>query len=87
MAVSRRVDHHGGEHHLYAPGEGRTNRAKVNQVGLDVRATGGYVVAPPSVHASGHIYRWASNGLWQPLPPMPAELVDLLWPPATAVRA
>ena len=26
--------------------------------GLDVRADGGYVVAPPSVHLSGHIYTW-----------------------------
>jgi Bifunctional DNA primase/polymerase, N-terminal len=26
--------------------------------GVDVRADGGYVVAPPSIHPSGHIYRW-----------------------------
>jgi len=26
--------------------------------GLDVRANGGYVVAPPSVHESGFVYRW-----------------------------
>ena len=26
--------------------------------GLDVRGDGGYVVAPPSVHASGHVYRF-----------------------------
>lgn len=28
--------------------------------GLDVRANGGYVVAPPSIHESGHIYSWVS---------------------------
>ena len=26
--------------------------------GLDVRGDGGYVVAPPSFHASGHVYQW-----------------------------
>jgi putative DNA primase/helicase len=29
--------------------------------GLDVRGDGGYVVAPPSVHATGAVYRWCED--------------------------
>ena len=37
--------------------------------GLDVRGDGGYVVAPPSVHPNGTLYRWIND-----LPPAPAPL-------------
>lgn len=33
------------------------------EVGLDVRGDGGYVVASPSNHISGHTYKWRSAGI------------------------
>lgn len=47
------------------------NRAKLLP-GVDVRAAGGYVVAVPSVHASGAVYTWAPGLSPDDLPPPPA---------------
>lgn len=46
----------GGQHHYYTYTEGARNRTGDN--GVDVRAEGGYVVAPPSMHESGNPYEW-----------------------------
>ena len=54
--------------HVYfrlAPGEEPPLNGKfcVNgQVAGDVRYNGGYVLAPPSVHPNGQVYRWACGG-------------------------
>ena len=54
--------------HVYftlAPGEEPPLNGKfcVNgQIAGDIRYNGGYVLAPPSVHPNGHVYRWACGG-------------------------
>ena len=57
----------GRGHHLYYlhPG-GRVHnkvglRTRAGQVTLDVRGDGGYVIAPPSVHHGGAVYRFVSD--------------------------
>lgn len=59
------------------------NRARIKidgqQTGLDVRAEGGYVVLPPSIHPSGGVYRWDMERT--ELLDAPGWLLDLLDPP------
>lgn len=48
--------------------------------GVDTRGRGGFIIAPPSVHPSGHIYTWTVRPDTR-LPPPPEWLVDRLTPP------
>jgi hypothetical protein len=48
--------------------------------GLDIRATGGYVIAPPSKHISGSRYEWIFNPDEAPLATIPDWLTDKLTP-------
>jgi hypothetical protein len=48
--------------------------------GLDIRTTGGYVVAPPSIHISGKAYSWLESPEDAPLALAPAWLIDKLKP-------
>jgi len=53
----------GGEHLWYRkdPGVVVKNRVRLMK-GMDVRAKGGYVMVPPSVHPEGGRYSWANKG-------------------------
>jgi Bifunctional DNA primase/polymerase, N-terminal len=77
----------GGWHaYLAHPGVPVPNSARRVGEGLDVRGDGGYVVAPPSRHASGRRYRWIDPRCEQialggrELPSMPRWLLELVAP-------
>jgi hypothetical protein len=76
-----------GGMHLLFPANDRARNSVKFLPGLDTRAAGGYVVAPPSVHPTGNRYAWLpGREPWSvPLPEAPPWLLDLLDPPKTTV--
>lgn len=50
----------GGMHYLF-----RSDKPEKSRIGLypgiDVRAEGGYIVAPPSIHPNGNTYKWSED--------------------------
>jgi len=78
----------GGMHLLFA-GDERVKNWSPSRLGanLDTRSTGGFFVAPPSVHENGSTYRWLpGRDPWSVAPPpAPAWLLNLLDPPTRAV--
>lgn len=51
-----------GRHIYFARGDAAIkNSASELAPSIDVRAIGGYVLAPPSVHPTGHVYRWRED--------------------------
>lgn len=60
----------GGGYHFYFKSSEVGNKVKFAP-GLDIRSEGGYVIAPPSLHASGKRYKWDIGlevGLVQEMP-------------------
>lgn len=70
----------GRGHHIYLrmPDVDVRNSAGKVGPGLDVRGTGGYVIAPPSRHASGRRYRWTRDPFDHDLADAPGWLVDFV---------
>jgi hypothetical protein len=71
--------------HYYLTPAGLPRRARLLD-GVDYQALGGYVVAPPSRHATGNRYAWARD-LSHPLPALPGVLYQRLAERAQPDRA
>ena len=65
----------GGYHYFFQATDGVRSRTNVAD-GLDLKSAGGYVVAPPSLHASGCRYEWETPRDL-PLAEMPPWLMEL----------
>ncbi len=62
----------GGRHKIFEhPGGHVPNSAGTIGAGIDLRGDGGYVIAPPSVHPSGEVYRWRTSAGINELTPSP----------------
>ena len=71
----------GGGWHYYLAPTGLGNNRPVGLAHVDWRGRGGYVVAPPSRHASGHPYQWlAGRDLDTPPGQVPSVLLERLQP-------
>ncbi|MBP7571524.1 MAG: bifunctional DNA primase/polymerase, partial [Acidobacteria bacterium] len=72
----------GGRHVLYRRPEGgryiTATRVLGPELAVDSRADGGYIVAPPSVHASGRHYAWDLDPDDTPLADAPAWWLELI---------
>mgnify|MGYP001566574484 CR=1 FL=1 len=67
----------GGLHYIYRNPNGRDIRNSVKvggYSGVDLRANGGYIVAPPSPHVSGKVYKVLDSS---PIIPAPDWILDL----------
>ena len=47
-----------GRHFWYSAQEAEVSNGVGVVAGIDIRAAGGYVIAPPSIHPTGSVYRW-----------------------------
>ena len=74
-----------GEHLYFShPGRRISNSSDEIAEGLDIRGDGGYVVAPPSLHANGRSYAWEDghNPREISVAPPPGSLLDAIRRPA-----
>jgi putative DNA primase/helicase len=78
----------GGFHYYFLFPEGldlRNTSGKLGR-GIDTRGNGGYVVAPPSLHASGNRYVWVNDLETAPLPEALIKLLTVAAPSESKTR-
>ena len=74
LPVTKTVNTGGGGKHLYYKYTDKLkNSVRIRHL-TDIRNDGGYVIAPPSLHASGKRYLFVKNTLGKPLEPFPIHL-------------
>jgi len=72
----------GGGQHIYFRNPDSTVGNRVNiRPGLDLRAEGGYIVAPPSLHKSNRLYEWENEMQVDQLADPPDWFLELLQKP------
>lgn len=76
----------GGTHFYYAYEPSLKNSKSVLAPGIDVKTTGGYVVAPPSVLDGGKRYSWLNSPLGENFPKLPQWAVKKLKPAPAPVK-
>lgn len=69
-----------GKHLYFKMPENIDIKSSVSKIAdhIDIRANGGYVVAPPSIHENGHQYTWENFAINQDFPQAPSWLLSLL---------
>lgn len=70
----------GGTHLYYAFDPSLKNSKSALAPGIDIKTTGGYVVAAPSVLDGGKRYTWVNSPLGPNLPRLPTWIVEALKP-------
>lgn len=71
----------GGRHYYFRLPNGEAVPCSKLAPGIDIKGDGGYVIAPPSIHPSGHAYCLKHEGY---VPPAPDWLIAELRPKANA---
>lgn len=74
----------GGKHLFFKYPDGLQRMQSIEYGGLDIRADGGYVVAPPSLHRSGNRYEIMKQG---PISQLPLWLLDYARDPQGFVKS
>ncbi len=77
-----------GWHYLYRLPEGvRLRNGATALEHVEIKALGGYIMAPPSVHPTGVVYRWVTVPKPENIAAAPQWLVDLAGPANGAAKA